>query len=353
MFISVIVPVYNGGETFRHCLAALSKSAYKQWECIIVDDGSADNSIAIAESYGAKIVKNMPPRSGPARARNIGAQAAQGDILFFIDADIRVRPDTVGQVATIMQTTPSLAACFGSYDDSPTEANFLSQYRNLQHHYVHQISSAEATTFWSGCGAIRRHIFAEMGGFNATAYPRPSIEDIELGYRLKAAGYDIHLKASLQVQHMKRWTARTLLVTDIRDRAIPWTRLILRQRALLNDLNLQTNQRISAATAFLGMAAIAASVISPRLLPLAGLAVATLLTLNRDFYKFLTHKRGIRFTLLALPWHWLYFLYSGFCFGVCLLWYQFFKFRPPVPAYVSSSSSPKDFNSLASSNKRI
>jgi hypothetical protein len=127
---------------------------------------------------------------------------------------------------------------------------------------------------------------------------------------------------------MKRWTGRTLLVTDIRDRAIPWTHLILRQGALLNDLNLQTSQRVSAVTAFLGVAAIAASVISTRLLPLAGLAVAILLSLNRDFYRFLTHKRGIRFTLLAMPWHWLYFLYSGFCFGVCLLWYQFFKNKP-------------------------
>jgi glycosyltransferase involved in cell wall biosynthesis len=330
----------------------LSKSAYKQWECIIVDDGSADNSIAIAESYGAKIVKNMPPRSGPARARNMGAQAAQGDVLFFMDADILVRPETLSRVAAIMQANPSLAACFGSYDDSPTETNFLSQYRNLQHHYVHQISQTAASTFWSGCGAIRREIFKEIEGFDATAYPRPSIEDIELGYRLKAAGGHIHLEKSLQVRHMKRWTARTLLLTDIRDRAIPWSRLILRRGALLNDLNLQTSQRASAAAASLGMAAVGAAMFFPRALLLVGLAVAALLGLNRDFYKFLYYKRGIGFTLLAMPWHWLYFLYSGFSFGACLLWYQFFKFRPPVPRYVSSSSSPKDFNSLASSNKR-
>ncbi len=49
---------------------------------------------------------------------------------------------------------PDLAAVFGSYDDEPAAPNFLSQYKNLFHHFVHQQGSAEASTFWSGCGAI-------------------------------------------------------------------------------------------------------------------------------------------------------------------------------------------------------
>ena len=68
--------------------------------------------------------------------------------------------------------------------------NFVSQYKNLFHHFVHQDASGTATSFWAGCGAIRRDIFLRLGGFN-TAYKRPSIEDIELGYRLTRAGHRI------------------------------------------------------------------------------------------------------------------------------------------------------------------
>ena len=57
----------------------------------------------------------------------------------------------------------------------------VSQYRNLLHHFVHQHGHAEASTFWAGCGAIRRAAFDAVGGFDAARFPRPSIEDIELG----------------------------------------------------------------------------------------------------------------------------------------------------------------------------
>jgi cellulose synthase/poly-beta-1,6-N-acetylglucosamine synthase-like glycosyltransferase len=73
---------------------------------------------------------------------------AKGEILFFVDADVAVPPDAVGQMSAVFQQNPDLAAVFGSYDDRPFETNFLSQYRNLFHHYVHQTAKEEAATFW-------------------------------------------------------------------------------------------------------------------------------------------------------------------------------------------------------------
>ncbi len=320
--VSVIISVYNGGATFRRCLEALMQTTYPQWECLVVDDGSDDGSDRLAAEFGARVLRSEYRRSGPARARNLGAQAAAGEILFFIDADVLVRPETVGQVAAVLHGDPGLAAVFGSYDDRPPEPHFLSQYRNLQHHYVHQVSNPSASTFWSGCGGIRRQIFLEMGGFS-THYGRPSIEDIELGYRLKAAGCEIRLEKSIQVSHMKRWSARKLIVTDIRDRAIPWTQLILSHQALPNDLNLKSDQRLSALALFAGLGFFTLAPLLNWLLLLATLAcMVVLLVLNRPFYHFLRIKRGSWFALRAIPWHWLYFLYSGLCFAGCLLWYR-------------------------------
>jgi glycosyltransferase involved in cell wall biosynthesis len=317
MFISVIIPVFNGRHTLPQCLHALNQTNYNQWECIVVDDGSTDDSAVIACEAGARVVNS--PHGGPAMARNLGARATQGDVLFFIDADVLVRPDTLSQVAAILRAHPEVAACFGSYDDMPTERNFLSQYRNLLHHYTHQQGSEQASTFWSGCGAIRRDVFLAIGGFDTAAFPRPSIEDIELGYRLRTAGYTIRLEKSLQVTHLKRWTARQVFVTDVRDRAIPWSRLILQKGAVLNDLNLQTPQRWSTAAVFAGLAGLFSALLSGWGMLVVGAAVFLLLWLNRDFYQFLWRKRGLLFLLMALPWHWFYFFYSGMSFAAVLV----------------------------------
>jgi hypothetical protein len=69
---------------------------------------------------------------------------------------------------------------FGSYDDSPPAPAFTAQYKNLIHRYYHQRPRREASTFWAGCGAVRRSVFLGLEGFDVERYRVPSIEDIEL-----------------------------------------------------------------------------------------------------------------------------------------------------------------------------
>lgn len=320
MFISVIIPVYNGRATLPHCLNRLQQSTYDAWECLVVDDGSQDNSAEIAQQWGAQVLQTG--HAGPAFARNLGAKAAQGDLLFFLDADVLVQPTTLAHLAAIFTAVPHLAACFGSYDDTPAQSNFLSQYRNLQHHFVHQQGDSHASTFWSGCGAIWRDLFWQVGGFDAQRYPRPSIEDIELGYRLRAAGHIIRLEKSLQVTHLKRWNAKQMLLTDIRDRALPWSALMVQNPTAVNDLNIQTSQRISTAVLFLGLFSLAMAPFYKKAGWFTAVAAASLCYLNRPFYHFLYQKRGLLFLLTAVPWHWLYFFYSGFSFLLVWLSHQ-------------------------------
>ena len=59
----------------------------------------------------------------------------------------------------------TLDALIGSYDDDPAERDFLSQYKNLMHCFVHQTGNEQASTFWSGCGAIRRDVSLAHSGF--------------------------------------------------------------------------------------------------------------------------------------------------------------------------------------------
>lgn len=252
--ISIVIPCYNSADYLRKCLEGVRKSEVQPHEVIVVDDGSTDESKSVAEEFGAQVFETGG-RSGPAKARNMGAREATGDVVYFIDADVVVAPDAIGRIAADFAADPELSALMGSYDDSPGDPDFLSQYRNLMHHFVHQRARKEACTFWSGCGAMRREVFLEHGGFDES-YDRPAIEDIELGARLFNAGHKMILDRDIQVTHLKKWTFWGLLKADIFDRGIPWTELILRDRQMPNDLNLQLSQRVSVALAFLltGMA---------------------------------------------------------------------------------------------------
>ena len=320
--VSVIIPAHNAARTLPRCLAAIHASRIPPKEIIVVDDHSDDDSAAIARNAGATVVRSRT-RAGPASARNLGAAHASGDLVFFVDADVAIHADALSQALATLEDDPALAACFGSYDDRPAEANFLSQYKNLLHHYVHQTAEEEAFTFWAGCGMIRRAIFAEVGGFDEKRYPHPAIEDIELGYRLRRRGYAIRLCKAMQATHLKRWSAGSLLRADIFGRAIPWSHLLLDAGQIPDDLNLRAQDRLSTlATGTLLLGAIA-TLRNRRAWPVACLSALSLLALNLPLYRFFCRQRGVRFTLQAIPWHWLYFLYSGLSFGLVVLAHRF------------------------------
>ncbi len=312
--LSVIIPVYKGGENFRSCLSSLLNSLSPADEIVVVADGEGDGSWHIAEELNIPVLRLNGP-NGPAHARNRGAQIARGDILFFVDADVSVYPDTTGKIIEAFIQEPDIAAVFGSYDDSPMATNFLSQYKNLLHHYIHQTAGEEASTFWAGCGAIKRDIFLSMGGFNET-YQQPSIEDIQLGFRLKKAGYRIHLCKTMYCKHLKRWSFISLLKSDIFYRALPWTDLILKKGWWINDLNLRTSSRVSVVLTY----GLLGSLIGGRWWALSfafgGLWVFLLLILNGSLYRFYYCRRGMNFMLKAIPLHWLYYFYSGLAFAI-------------------------------------
>jgi GT2 family glycosyltransferase len=262
-------------------------------------------------------VLSMPARSGPAAARNAGARAARGDILFFVDADVEVQPCSVSRVVSAFKQGPDVAAVFGSYDDRPPEKNFVSQYKNLFHHFVHQHSSTDAVSFWAGCGAIRRPAFEAVGGFDQEKFSEPSIEDIELGYRLSARGFRITLDKSLQVTHLKRWTLGSLLRADIFRRAWPWSKLTLERRKMINDLNLRRSHKLSAVLVGLELALLPLAFFEPALFFAAFLVFASVIVINRRLYGFFLRHRGWRFAALAFPLHALYYVYCGATFVTC------------------------------------
>ncbi|WP_406693482.1 glycosyltransferase family A protein [Singulisphaera sp. Ch08] len=324
--LSVVIPVHNGGLDFERCLRRLRESDQAEFELIVVDDGSTDNSATLAESYGALVVRHETAL-GPAAARNLGAHTATASIIFFLDADVAVHRQTLSRAVRRFEADPGLVALFGSYDDAPTHPGLISQFRNLLHHFVHQqgefvAEARPARTFWTGCGAIRRQAFLDLGGFDPHLYRRPAIEDIEFGYRLTRAGCRVILARDVQATHLKRWSLGSVIKTDIFQRGVPWMLLMKRSGIVETDLNVKNDQKLCVAAAGLMSLALLVAPWRPEMLAIVVACLALIVFMNRHFYRFLSRRRGWLFASASLSLHYLYYCCCGISVVIALtLWH--------------------------------
>jgi hypothetical protein len=224
-------------------------------------------------------------------------------VIVFVDADVELHPDALDRVRGAFARDGGLTALFGSYDDRPVAPGIVSRFRNLLHHHVHASSPGPAETFWAGLGAIRREAFLAAGGFDAERFPRPAIEDIELGARLRREGARIELDPSIRGTHLKRWSIGDMVRTDLVRRGVPWVRLQLEARSVSGALNLSPRHRLSALACLLG----AASLALRRPLVATG-SVAALVALNAQFYSLLARRGGVVLAVAGLPLHALHHL---------------------------------------------
>jgi len=311
--VSVIIPAHQAASMLQRCLEALESSDLprERWELIVVDDGSTDGTAEIAARYADQTISLPGGPRGPSYARNRGAEIAGGHWLVFIDADVCVHRDTLRRFTEVSGADTEVAAIFGSYDDAPPAAGVPSKYRNLLHHYVHHKNPGEAETFWAGCGAVRRDVLWEVGLFDEWHYWRPQIEDIELGRRIRQAGYRILLCPEIQGTHLKRWTVRDIIATDFRSRGVPWMRLIMQEGDSPGSrtLNLEQREKLSTGLAGVsllsGLAAIVLRSAWPLLL--ASVAALTVMVFHRDFYALLRRRCGWFTAAASVPLHLLYY----------------------------------------------
>ncbi|MDA0948757.1 MAG: glycosyltransferase family 2 protein [Planctomycetota bacterium] len=246
----VVVPALDARHQLERSLPALlADPDLEPGRIVLVDDGSVDGTADWALGLGVQVVQTASRRSGPAAARNLGVQRAPAaDWIAFVDADVVVEPGALTRLVRAAEEGQCLGA-FGSYDAEPDHRGFASLYVNLRHHAGHRVPSLDADTFWSGLGVVRRRAFLEAGGFDAARFPEPSVEDVELGLRLRAAGDRIARVPGAQAKHLKRWTVLEALRVDVLRRALPWSRLMVEHPGAFRDLNVSMGERVKAALA--------------------------------------------------------------------------------------------------------
>ena len=353
-YLSVIVPVKNGRTVLPRMLDMLSRSELPRetWELIVIDDGSTDDSPAIASGYADLVIRLPAPSHGPGYARNRGVERARGECIVFLDADVVVRPDTLTRLAETMMTRSDVAAVFGAYCDEPEASGVVSKYRNLLHHYTHAQEPGEAQTFWAGCGCVRRTVFVAVGMYDEWRFSRPQIEDVELGYRLSAHGHRILLQPEIQVTHLKRWTFGSMIKADFMDRGVPWARLLAEQSALVGpaasktrSLSLKSAEKSNTFFVCLGLLLLVCAIIwRSKSLAMSGVGALVLVILRSlPLHIFLYRKRGLFFSLVAVGLHLLYYVTAA----VSVVWGAMLTFVIGEPRPDPSIEALSELNLVA------
>ncbi len=204
--ISIIIPVFNGARTLEKCLNAIYKSEYSNFEVIVVDDGSIDNSIKIAEKFPCKII-SKEENTGAGESRNIGAKFSRGEIIFFTDSDCVIKKDTILQVIESFKKGSDIVA--GTYSKTPLpHSNLFSTYQNLFCYYNYLNSSV--ALFGTQCAAIKKKIFIKLKGFD-TSIKSATVEDLNFQYKIQETKYKTKVNMNAQVFHDSRNSFSSLI----------------------------------------------------------------------------------------------------------------------------------------------
>jgi glycosyltransferase involved in cell wall biosynthesis len=206
--VSVVVCAYNAERTMLACLAALEKLNYPDYEVIVVNDGSTDRTLEISEGFPyCRIISQV--NKGLSVARNVGAEAATGEIVAYTDSDCVADPDWLNYLIGTMETK-GLVAC-GGPNFAPSETNLVPEAVAVSPGApCHVLLDDEIAEHIAGCNmAFRRDVLLGIGGFDPIY--RAAGDDVDICWRLQDASYAIGYSAAGFVWHFRRNTVKAYI----------------------------------------------------------------------------------------------------------------------------------------------
>ncbi len=296
--VSVIIPNRNGATTIGSCLAAAQASQHGNFEIIVVDDASEDNSIEVIGRHSCKLVR-LEQHGGAARARNAGASQSRGQIFFFTDADCLLQPDTLALAARTLALEGTNAIIGGTYTPAPHDRRFFSRFQSIFINHFETGHAPAADYIATHALAMDASVFRSNRGF--AEHVRPILEDVEFSHRLRRAGCRLVMNPAIQVRHIFNYSlARSL--GNAFTKSLYWTGYAIGNRDLLADsgtasLGLKLNVLVFAGNVGL----LFGFVLTGRMMLLAfmALALAFNLFVNRGLLLAYHRAEGLGFALMA------------------------------------------------------
>jgi GT2 family glycosyltransferase len=205
--VSVVVCTYNGGATLEQCLWSLRALDYPDYEIIVVDDGSTDNTAEILERFPS-VRAIRQPNHGLSHARNVGLHAASGEIVAYTDSDCFADPDWLSHLA--YQFERSDAAAVGGPNLTPEDGWLAACVAAAPGQPTHVLESDQVAEHIPGCNmAFRREALAQINGFDPQY--RTAGDDVDVCWRLQQAGWWISFAPGAFVWHHRRQSPRAYL----------------------------------------------------------------------------------------------------------------------------------------------
>lgn len=229
--VSVVIPNRNGAATIGLCLQSALACRHPNFEVVVVDDASTDGSVAQIERFACRLIR-LHRHCGAARARNVGAQHARGDVLFFTDADCLLERDTLSVAVQALANAGADAIVGGTYTAQPFDSAFCSRFQSAFIRHSETRRPLAPDYLATHALAIERATFRRHHGFDETV--RPILEDVEFSHRARRAGSRLVMDPDIAVQHIFNFTPwRSLRNAFVK--SLHWTRYGLRHGDLLAD----------------------------------------------------------------------------------------------------------------------
>ncbi len=304
---SVIVPAANAASMLSRTLPVLRTATHALGgELVIVDDASGDDTSVVAAEVADKLVRIRGRERGPAYARNRGVDVTDGEVLVFVDADVLVTGPVLTELVSTLGRERGISAVFGSYADGPAGAGFITRYRNILSHELHETLAGDVDIFWAACGAVRRDAFAAVGGFDEWRFTDAEVESVELGHRLRAHGHRIVLRAELQVTHLRPSSLGSLVLDDLRQFVVPLYR-VARDGGLPHiEFPVRIEKRASILV-LLGMLCALVALAGVPIVPVwwgaAALFPLSAAVMRWPLYAYFARHGGLGFALAVVPLH--------------------------------------------------
>lgn len=302
-FISIIIPNYNGEATIGKCLEAAFSSEYQNFEVVVVDDFSHDNSVKIIKKYPCRLIM-LDKHSGASKTRNVGAQNSNGKILFFIDADCLLQENTLALVNKTIEKYSNDTIIGGTYTKVPYDDKFFSTFQSVFINYSETKNKDAPNYIATHAMVIDRETFIKTGRF-CEDYFIPILEDVEFSHRLRGAGYKLVISPEIFVRHIFNFT----LLKSLRNAAkksMYWTIYSINNRDLLSDSGTASIElKVAVMSYFINLLLIIFGILFKRyffFIPLFFIFMITLY-INRGLISAFYETRGLLFAIASLCYY--------------------------------------------------
>lgn len=282
-FFSVVIPAYNAANVLDRCLQSIGEIEYPNYECIVIDDGSTDNTASVVAQHKVRYIKQ--PNQGPATARNRGIEEAKGEFVFFTDSDCVVPPDILKKYAEKFDEMGDVVGIGGSYRTLNQES-CVARYMGREIAYRHQNQSqGDVRAVGTFNAAFKKEILSKMGGFDTT-FRKASGEDFELCYRIIRAGYKLGFDGDIFVWHEHPSSVWKYFKQQYQRGKTRFKNVLCHRGLAVSDKYVERGVQFHPPLIVLGFICLAAGLFLPQCILIAAACVLALYILCLDFIRF-------------------------------------------------------------------